>query len=109
MEGNNYTTDSLTQEQAFQKADIVLIGRITHLGISEPEGPGQAYFQGTKIEILNVEKGNFVEPEAAINYQVWSIKNRQIVAKPEAGKQYKFYVSVLQNGKTLKAIKISDV
>lgn len=107
MEKINYTTDSYSQEDAFAKADIVLTGLLSKIGSNDPEGPGQAYYENSQIDILTVEKGTQAKQSLSIDYKVWTIKNNQLVKKPELGKEYRCYITKVNN--KLVAFKITDI
>lgn len=109
MEKHSYTADRLSSEEAFAKADIVITGEITKLGMAEPEGMGQVYYSNTGVNIQNLEKGNLHGNTCVLVYQVVSFKGMHTVDTPAEGNSYRFYITVREGGKTLKAFKITDI
>lgn len=105
----NYTIDTYTQDEAFEKAEVVLVGEVIKLGVPEPEGVGIVYFYRTEVDIYNYEKGKLKENPTYISYEVFSAKNMQLIPMPEVGKQYRFYLEIKESGKTIEALKITDV
>lgn len=109
MEKYEYTADDLTLDEAFQEADIVLTGKIVKLDVGEPEGMGQIYFSNTEVTIDQIEKGSLTGPTCVLGYQAVSFRDMKIVPVPKPGNNYRFYVSVREGGKILKAFKVTDV
>lgn len=104
-----YTADDYGINEAFAKADIVITGKIIKLGIAEPEGMGQIYYYNTEVSIEQVEKGNFSGHSCVLVYQVISIREKKTVPVPSENNSYRFYISIREEGKTLKAFKITDI
>ena len=102
MEKNTYTIDAFSTEEAFEVADFVIEGRIHQLGIDNPAGGGQIQYQGTIIDILKFEKGNYSESPVVVDYLVSSFKNGQLAQKPAQGKEYRFYIFIQRDRNIFK-------
>ena len=109
MEKYEYTADERSTQQAFEDADVVLRGEIIKLGLESPEGMGQIFYSNTEVKIQHLEKGNLPGDTCLLGYQAVSFRDMQQAPTPATGKTYRFYIAVREEGKTLKAFKITDI
>jgi hypothetical protein len=104
MTEDHYTGRQIPLEDAVLEAQVVVIAQVLKSGNVEMGGPGEAYYDGARIRVVEALAGD-VTPELTIAYSCQTIPESTFEAKLLEGDIYLFFLT-LENGGTWRAKKI---
>jgi len=104
MTEGHYTGREIPLADAALEAQVVVIAQLLTSGNVEMGGPGQAYYDGARISVVEALAGE-VTPELTIAYACQTMPESSFEAKPLKGDLYLFFLT-LENGGTWRAKKI---
>jgi hypothetical protein len=99
-----YTGRQVPLNVAVSEAQAVVVGELLKSGNVEMGGPGQAYYDGARIRVVEALSGE-VKPELTIAYTCQKIPEQSAEAEPQEGELYLFFLT-LRNDGTWRANKI---
>lgn len=103
--GELFTGKAIKAEDAVKTADLIVVGRLTDLGLPQTDAPGEIYYENAKLEITRTLKGNSETYTIPISFSVQKISPTAAEKEPEKGQEYLFFIK--KNGDSrLKGVKI---
>jgi len=83
----------VTLEQAVSQAEIILIGQVKDMGLTNPDGPGNADFGDAKIETIKVLKGR-ASGTLTVAILIWGLEigSHHVEKIPASGETYLFLI-----------------
>ncbi len=109
MTEERFTGHSLRLDAAVNDAAKIFVARVRHVGSPDAGAPGEAYFDGTILDVIrwlrSDAKDDLQKSQIVVAYTVQTLPPESAEHAPEVGHSYLFLLKARADG-SLRAIKI---